>query len=283
MTQTSHTNQINLSERAISVIHKMLEESSEKYPGQLDRVREMVGNLLSGVVVESDNPRQRPYFYFPYIKNQPWYNPADFEAVGILESNWHTINTELERALRQMKGFEPYIHQTARETDPFEGDMNVFFLRNAFTNDRERLERNRKICPETTAIVDNLPRSGEIALISALNPHTHLPPHCGAENLRQTIHLALRVPEGCELRVCDERHGWTPGKCMAFDDSFEHEAWNRSDKTRFVLLLDVWHPDLLDGEIYFFKRVGPLLNESTDDEESRLAQMSLDGKKWWTD
>jgi len=34
-----------------------------------------------------------------------------------------------------------------------------------------------------------------------------------------------------------------------FDDSFEHEAWNLSDRRRTVLIVDVWHPDLSDDEV----------------------------------
>ncbi|HJU41002.1 MAG TPA: aspartyl/asparaginyl beta-hydroxylase domain-containing protein, partial [Tahibacter sp.] len=30
--------------------------------------------------------------------------------------------------------------------------------------------------------------------------------------------------------------------------TYEHEAWNRSDRTRVVLIFDVWHPDLTDVE-----------------------------------
>lgn len=34
---------------------------------------------------------------------------------------------------------------------------------------------------------------------------------------------------------------------VVFDDSFEHEAWNRHDSmSRLVLVFDLWHPDLSD-------------------------------------
>jgi aspartyl/asparaginyl beta-hydroxylase (cupin superfamily) len=35
---------------------------------------------------------------------------------------------------------------------------------------------------------------------------------------------------------------------MIFDDSIEHEAWNRSDATRVVLLFEVWRPELSADE-----------------------------------
>lgn len=37
---------------------------------------------------------------------------------------------------------------------------------------------------------------------------------------------------------------WTEGKCIVFDDSYEHEVWNRSADDRVVLLLNFWHPAL---------------------------------------
>src|SRR5205823_227290 len=40
-----------------------------------------------------------------------------------------------------------------------------------------------------------------------------------------------------------------------FDDTFEHEVWNQSDKTRYVLLFDVWHPDLTDIEVELLEQL----------------------------
>jgi aspartyl/asparaginyl beta-hydroxylase (cupin superfamily) len=34
------------------------------------------------------------------------------------------------------------------------------------------------------------------------------------------------------------------GKAILFDDSIEHEAFNDSDQTRVILLLEVWNPAL---------------------------------------
>ena len=33
-----------------------------------------------------------------------------------------------------------------------------------------------------------------------------------------------------------------------FDDTYEHEAWNRSDQTRVVLIFDLWNPYLTEAE-----------------------------------
>ena len=35
---------------------------------------------------------------------------------------------------------------------------------------------------------------------------------------------------------------------MVFDDTYEHEAWNRGTKTRVVLIFDLWSPYLSEAE-----------------------------------
>jgi beta-hydroxylase len=46
------------------------------------------------------------------------------------------------------------------------------------------------------------------------------------------------------LRVGDEVRNWVEGECLIFDDTIEHEAWNHSNQSRIVLLLDFLRPDV---------------------------------------
>ena len=85
-------------------------------------------------------------------------------------------------------------------------------------------------------------------LFSRLRPGAHIPPHFGTENQRITVHLPLIVPGDCEIRVGSARHAWREGALFAFDDSFEHEAWNRSGKDRVVLIFQAHNPDLRPEE-----------------------------------
>jgi aspartyl/asparaginyl beta-hydroxylase (cupin superfamily) len=48
--------------------------------------------------------------------------------------------------------------------------------------------------------------------------------------------------------VGNETREWLPGKAWVFDDTIEHEAWNRSDQLRVVLIFDIWHPQLSQAE-----------------------------------
>jgi aspartate beta-hydroxylase len=56
------------------------------------------------------------------------------------------------------------------------------------------------------------------------------------------------VPEDCALSVGGEIHVWRPGEVVVFDDTYEHEAWNRSPRTRVVMIFDTWNPYLTEAE-----------------------------------
>jgi aspartate beta-hydroxylase len=85
-------------------------------------------------------------------------------------------------------------------------------------------------------------------LYSVFTPGTHLLPHKGVTNTRLVGHLPLIIPDDCALSVGGEVHVWKPGKVVVFDDTYEHEAWNRSGQTRVVMIFDVWHPHLTEAE-----------------------------------
>jgi beta-hydroxylase len=44
------------------------------------------------------------------------------------------------------------------------------------------------------------------------------------------------------MRVGSEARSWREGECMIFDDTIEHEAWNRAGHARVVLLFDFLRP-----------------------------------------
>jgi aspartyl/asparaginyl beta-hydroxylase (cupin superfamily) len=87
-----------------------------------------------------------------------------------------------------------------------------------------------------------------MALFSRLRPGAHIKPHHGLLNTRLIVHVPLIAPPGCRLRVGGETREWREGEALVFDDSIEHEAWNRSDRTRTVLLFEIWRPEIGEEE-----------------------------------
>ena len=109
-------------------------------------------------------------------------------------------------------------------------------------------------CVRTRALVADLPRvcltySWGDALFSVHSSDSHLRAHCSADNLRVRRHLDLKVPAGCSMRVGRETTSWQEGRALLFQDSYEHDVWNRGEDRRAILIVDFWHPDLTATEI----------------------------------
>eukprot|EP00316_Scyphosphaera_apsteinii_P016241 CAMPEP_0119330280 /NCGR_PEP_ID=MMETSP1333-20130426/77908_1 /TAXON_ID=418940 /ORGANISM="Scyphosphaera apsteinii, Strain RCC1455" /LENGTH=388 /DNA_ID=CAMNT_0007339637 /DNA_START=128 /DNA_END=1294 /DNA_ORIENTATION=- len=77
-----------------------------------------------------------------------------------------------------------------------------------------------------------------------LRPGTRLQAHAGPTNQRLTCHLTLRGSRAWLTVGGDDRQEWCTGNAFCFDDSFVHEAVHSGSTDRYVLLVDMPHPDL---------------------------------------
>lgn len=196
----------------------------------------------------TSRPLMLPYPRLPAI---PFFDTSEMDWVPAVEAAFPAILLELQAILQQPDRFVPYVQtQAGLPTGQFQAldrnlDWGALFL---WKNGR-RIDSNADQCPRTEAALQLAPLNSvrdraPVAFFSALKPGTHIPPHNGATNTRLTVHLPLIVPPDCGLRVGGETHVWKPGKIVAFDDTITHEAWNRSDSLRVVLIFDIWHPML---------------------------------------
>lgn len=150
----------------------------------------------------------------------------DFPALSPLRQHWTRVRDELR--VLDGPGFIDW-----PETDIYTGAWTVF----PFYRFGERIERTCALCPATVALLEAIP--GMVtAGFSRLAPGTHIQPHCGYTDAVWRGHLGLTNTEACGLRVGDETREWWPGSLFVFDDTTEHEAWNRGTGTRTVLLFD---------------------------------------------
>ena len=103
----------------------------------------------------------------------------------------------------------------------------------------KKLKENCASCPETVKVLEKIPDL-TTAGFSILEPGTHIKPHEGFTKMVLRCHLGVSVPEPetCVLKVDGVEGHWREGKCLIFDDTLTHEAWNRGTKPRVVLLLD---------------------------------------------
>lgn len=198
------------------------------------------------------------FMYFPKLPALTFYPREMFPWAQALEARTEEITAEVTALMAGgEKGFIPYVQKPDGEVPDSDAwrainhnpDWGVFFLH----NQGERVVRNCEACPVTAAALDEVPlvhirERGPTAFFSRLRPGTHIPPHHGATNTRTIVHLPLIIPPDCGIRVGNDTRQWKRGEILAFDDTIEHEAWNRSQEARVVLILDVWNPFLDERE-----------------------------------
>eukprot|EP00405_Crypthecodinium_cohnii_P037908 CAMPEP_0206546752 /NCGR_PEP_ID=MMETSP0325_2-20121206/12905_1 /ASSEMBLY_ACC=CAM_ASM_000347 /TAXON_ID=2866 /ORGANISM="Crypthecodinium cohnii, Strain Seligo" /LENGTH=341 /DNA_ID=CAMNT_0054045961 /DNA_START=32 /DNA_END=1054 /DNA_ORIENTATION=+ len=166
----------------------------------------------------------------------------------------------LESKAEGAKAFQPYrdpgsLGHLGRKPDDGlgvegvdRGQWNVSYL---FLN-HKRFEDNCSRFPKTVQMISEVfPRHYSHAFFSALTPGSHILKHTGPSNRMLRVWLPLCGLDGFKLRVADQILEPKPGEAFAWDHSFEHEAWHEGEETRFVLIVDIWHPDLADPEVKF--------------------------------
>lgn len=202
--------------------------------------------------------RKRPYLqeprylYYPELPQIQFYERDAFPWLDQVEAATDEVRDELKHVIGDE--FKPYVTQPAgRARKDQEGltdnpDWSAYFLQ------REGIDQlGAARCPRTMAALaraplTQIPNRAPAVLFSKLAGGAHIPPHTGMINVRLVCHLPLIVPSGCEFRVGNDVRTWVEGKAWAFDDTIEHEAWNRSGADRYILIFDVWRPELSQEE-----------------------------------
>lgn len=247
-----------------------------------DRIKEAVAIAAGLCPSPPRHPQQRSAgFIFPGLTATGWHERSEIAMVAQLEAHWRDVLDELMEMVGRRTGFQDYLPiDDPRAIVPEE--WKAMYLKQGLIDCSE----NRALCPGTVRLLEALPRVGEAVFFSALNPAGHIKPHSGDWNCRLNLHLPLVVPEKCGIRVGQQERRWEPGTCLVFDDSFEHEAWNHGDHTRFVLLVNTWHPELTDVEIGFLSTVGQQLAKDEFERQAEVARsrrFELAGKQWWVE
>lgn len=208
---------------------------------ELERVQKYLRIRYRLDRAQPEDPLQRPRHYFPGLTARAWHAAGEFDFVDPLETAGPSIREEVLGLLGD--SFARYRPDLA-----LAGEWTTYKLWSFGVPHRENLAR----CPHTAAALDALPgdRAAGLTYFSALGPGTRVAAHCGPTNTRLRCHLGIVVPPDCAIRVGAATGSWEEGRCIVFDDSFEHEVWNESDRHRYVLIVDVWHPELTPAEIW---------------------------------
>lgn len=235
--------------------------------GSLDEFRQSIDILFGRKQIYPQSPR---YYYYPGLPQKQFFAADQFDWIPALEEQTANIREEALRMLRDSDSFQPYLQSDPGRPRKSQDGMTdnpawsaCYLIRNGTVVDEVAAQ-----CPATLAAVRKLPlcelpRRSPSVLFSLLRPGAHIPPHCGLVNTRLIGHLPVVTPPGCQLRVGNETREWQQGKVWLFDDSIEHEAWNRSNETRVILLFEIWRPELSAGEKLAIQALFASLDGST--------------------
>jgi len=195
-------------------------------------------------------------FYYPFLPADEFFDREHFPWMAKFEEATPIIREELEAILASPDpGLAPYIEMPPGTPDNLWSDLDHSPDWSALHlwRDGERIDAVCERAPRTAELVESLPLAripgrAPAVFFSILKAGKTIPPHTGVTNIRSIVHLPLIVPENCGFRVGGETRQWREGEAFAFDDTIEHEAWNKSDQDRVLLILDCWNPYLSEEE-----------------------------------
>ncbi|MES2059288.1 MAG: aspartyl/asparaginyl beta-hydroxylase domain-containing protein [Pseudomonadota bacterium] len=200
--------------------------------------------------------------HFPFLPADEFFAREHFPWIEAIEAQTEVIRAELEAVLAEdAAAIRPYVAMEpgtpTNKWSPLDHSLDWGAMH--LWKDGRRDDAVCARVPRTAAAVEALPLSDlpgrtPTVFFSLLRPGAHLPAHTGVSNVRSIIHLPLIVPPGCTFRVGGETRAWQAGQAWAFDDTIEHEAWNRSDQVRAILIFDVWNPYIAPVERDLLRR-----------------------------
>jgi aspartyl/asparaginyl beta-hydroxylase (cupin superfamily) len=173
--------------------------------------------------------------------NMTFYEAQQFPWSAELEANWRAIRAELEDVLRRADAIPEFKTLSKDQARITHGNAWRTFFFYAYG---QRVDDNCMRCPETVRLVEKIPGM-TTAMFSIFTPGTYLTAHRGPFKGVLRYHLGLRIPSdasACGIRVGEKTRSWHEGVSLIFDDTHEHEAWNRSQEDRVVLFVDFIRP-----------------------------------------
>lgn len=161
------------------------------------------------------------------------HDPRRFPFVAALEQACGDVRDEVLRLDRE-RDFVPSPDSLTTIADGFDETGWRWY---GLFGDDARFAAHRERCPATAAACRAVPGLVN-AGVSLFRPGTRLYPHHGELHGVLRCHLPLLVPAGdVALQLAGVVHRWQPGRCLVFDDTVEHAAWNHGDGDRIVLLV----------------------------------------------
>ena len=179
------------------------------------------------------------FYIFSKVPTRPFVDKDAFPELKVLQDHWEKIRDEAlklndEGAIKASDqlddlGFNSF----------FKTGWTRFYLKWYGAS----LASAKKLCPNTTALVDSL-RIVKGGMFAMLPPGARLVKHRDpfAGSLRYHMGLATPNDDGCYLNVDGTNYSWRDGEVVMFDETYIHYAENKTAHNRIILFLDIRRP-----------------------------------------
>lgn len=173
------------------------------------------------------------------VPTTPYLPSREIPALQVLDDNWEIIRDEAMRMaeLRRIKAAER--HDDIGFNSFFKNGWKRFYLKWYDA----RHQSAEELCPRTVGILKDLPTI-KAAMFAELPPGSKLNRHRDPFSGSLRYHLGLATPndDGCHIIVDGETYSWRDGESVVFDETYVHEAHNKTDANRIILFCDVERP-----------------------------------------
>jgi aspartyl/asparaginyl beta-hydroxylase (cupin superfamily) len=177
-----------------------------------------------------------------FIKNESYIDPSQFEWTKTLEKNTEVIRTDFLKLWNEDSADNIDVTVLSEEQIPVVGRKQWYSI--PFYMWGAKFMRMHELAPATAKLLEQIPDI-TTANFSIIKPGAVIKPHVGVINGYIRYHLGVIVPKDptkCTFKVRGKVYHWREGESMIFDHRHQHEAWNESDETRVVLLVDTIRP-----------------------------------------
>lgn len=181
---------------------------------------------------------EKIFTIFSRFPDQPILKKSDFLWTEDLEKNWQEIRNEFLKVYSVEKYVPAFQEVSPEQQSITQDDRWKVLILKAYGHSSAR---NTVLFPKTDEILRTIPGL-KTAMFSIFRGPKEIPKHRGPYKGLLRVHLGLIIPESCGIEVKDQIYNWKEGEIFIFDDTQEHQAWNRSESERVVLFLDVLRP-----------------------------------------
>lgn len=184
-----------------------------------------------------------------------FYDNAQFPWVQQWEADFPEIRSEIERLIAEHRRLlVPYFNETLASSKEAWKTMVFFFWG----------KRNNELMDASPLLEKKLVQiPGFIsAAVSKLEAGAEIDWHPGDTSGVVRCHLPIHVPgtlPECGFQVREEQRSWVEGQFLLFCDAHRHRAFNHTKEDRFVLIIDVIHPDFQEERKAILRNVRSIL------------------------